>query len=166
MDIFREANPDVKFIFHVPHNPYEKNFDWLSNLKALSQKGMLIVEWGELVSDLISGGATVPGGTQIYNRNSFIVCKSATDGYHPNVLTGYITTLMLYCASTGESAVGQDYSFCGDTSININFSFADFIKTYYTYDNATTNLVEIFSSPEDMLGIQQLIDKYLAKQSQ
>ena len=166
MNIFREANPDVKFIFHIPHNPYEKNFDWLSNLEALSQKGMLIVEWGELVSDLISGGATVPGGTQIYNRNSFIVCKSATDGYHPNVLTGYITTLMLYCAITGESAVGQDYSFCGDTSININFSFADFIKTYYTYDNATTNLVEIFSSPEDMLGIQQLIDEYLAKQTQ
>lgn len=166
INIFREANPDVKFIFHIPHSPYEKNFAWLSNLDVLSQKGMLITQWGELVSDLISGTTTVPGGTQIYNRNSFVVCKSATDGYHPSVLTGYITTLMLYCTITGESAVGQDYSFCGDTSINIKFSFENFIKTYYTYDNATTNFVDIFSSPTDMLGIQQLIDEYLAKQFQ
>lgn len=166
INIFREANPDVQFVFHIPHRVYEKELPWTSYLDVVSQKGIKIVQWGLLLDDVITQKVTVPGGTQTYNKNSFIICKSATDGYHPNVLTGYITTLMLYCAITGESAVGQDYSFCGDTSVNINFSFADFIKTYYTYDNATTNLVEIFSSPEDMLGIQQLIDEYLAKQSQ
>ena len=163
INIFREANPDVQFVFHIPHRVYEKELPWTSYLDVVSQKGIKIVQWGLLLDDVITQKVTVPGGTQTYNKNSFIICKSATDGYHPNVLTGYITTLMLYCAITGERAVGQDYSFCGDTSININFDFADFIKTYYTYDNATTNLVEIFSSPEDMLGIQQLIDEYLAK---
>ena len=41
-----------------------------------------------------------------------------------NMLTGYITTLMVYCAVTGESAVGQDYSFCNDRALNSAFDFS------------------------------------------
>lgn len=166
MDVFCAANPNVQFIFHIPRRAYENDYAWLSNVSFLKEKGVRIVEWGKLIDDIIAGKTAVPNATQTYDQNSFIVCKSATDGYHPNVLTGYITTLMLYCAITGESAVGQDYCFCGDTSVNIKFDFADFIKTYYTYGNVTTNFVDIFSSPTDMLGIQQLIDEYLAKQFQ
>ena len=98
-----------------------------------------------------------------YNKNSFIVALSETDGHHPNVLTGYITALMTYCAVTGESAVGQEYAFCGDTKISPDFDFKAYEKTYYVYDNATTNFPEIFASESDMKGIQQLADEYLAK---
>lgn len=90
------------------------------------------------------------------------MCKSATDGYHPNILTGYITALMTYCAITGKSAVGQDYAFCSDATIDTNYDFSRFIRFYYSYGNAVTNFPAVFDSESDMLGIQKLIDKYIA----
>lgn len=70
---------------------------------------------------------------------------------------------MAYCAITGGSAIGQEYSFCSDANIHGLFDFDYNIKTYYTYDNATTNFPEIFASENDMNGIQQLADEYLKK---
>lgn len=70
---------------------------------------------------------------------------------------------MAYCAITGESAVGQEYSFCSDASIHNEFDFDYNIKTYYTYDNATTNFPKIFDSKSDMKGLQQLADEYLKR---
>ena len=66
---------------------------------------------------------------------------------------------MLYCALTGESAVGQDYSFCSNGNLNDRFDFNAYIKSYYLKD--TTNFPEIFNTPSDMLGIQEIIDEYL-----
>lgn len=162
MQLFREANPDVKFVFLVQTAVHNDSYSWRSKIKELDQKNVIVVDWGALVCDLINQKVQVPGGTEVYNKNSFIVCKSAADGYHPNMLTGYITTLMTYCAITGESAVGQDYSFCNDSSKNSAFNFNQFISTYYTYNNATTNFPAIFASQGDMAGIQQLVDQYLA----
>ena len=103
------------------------------------------------------------GATQEYNKNTFVIRKSKSDGYHPSMLTGYMASQTLYCALTGESAVGQDYSFCGDKNINSAFNFDKFIADYYTYDGATTNFPAVFASKTDMAGIQKLIDKYLAE---
>ena len=36
MDPFIEANPNVKFLMHVPHMAYEKNFKWTSKLQELT----------------------------------------------------------------------------------------------------------------------------------
>jgi len=165
MDIFKAANPEVKFVLLVQRRAHEKNYTWLSGLKALDAQGVTIVDWGKLVDDLITGETTVPGATLNYNQNSFIICKSSSDGYHPNMLTGYITSLMTYCAITGEDAEGQDYSFCGDESINSHFSFSSFIGSYYTYNGATTNFDKVFASEDDMTGIQRRIDKYLAEKA-
>lgn len=161
-DVFKEANPDVKFVFHVQRRAHENNYEWLSGLKELEKKGVLIVDWGKLVNDLIVGNTTVPGGKETYNQNSFIIRKSKTDGSHPNMLTGYVTTLMLYCAITGESAVGQPSDFCGNTQLHEKFDMEDFLVNEYCYDNATTNMVDIFNSPEDIAGIQTLVDQYIA----
>ena len=161
MKPFQDANPDVKFVFLVSRRAHEKNMPWLTALEDLEEKGVTVVDWGGLVDDLITGSVAVPGGSCTYNQNSFIVCKSASDGYHPNMLSGYITSLMTYCAITGESAVGQDYSFCGDPSVNSAFGFAGFIATYYIYQDATTNFDDIFASSADMQGLQTLIDTYL-----
>ena len=165
MNLFKEANPDTKFVFLVQHLAHIDNFKWRSQIKELEKKGVIIVDWGAVIVDIMNGKVKVPGATQTYNKNSFIVCKSAADGYHPNMLTGYITTLMTYCAITGESAVGQDYSFCNNSAINAEFSFSKFISKYYTYNNPTTNFNEVFASEKDMKGIQTLVDQYLEEKA-
>ena len=69
---------------------------------------------------------------------------------------------MAYCAITGESAVGQDYSFCDDTSIHSYYGIDRFYDRYYK-DVMDTNFHIVFRSPEDMKGLQMLADQYLGK---
>lgn len=160
-DMFKAVNPEVKIFVLVPSgHPFgEKDTtDYIADLKEM---GCTVIDWGKMVADIANGKVDVPGATQEYNRNSFIVALSDVDGHHPNVLTGYITALMSYCALTGESAVGQKYDFCSDKKISSEFDFDVYEKTYYVYDNATTNFPEIFASESDMKGIQELADKYL-----
>ena len=165
MKTFRNVNPYVKFIFPVHIGYYVRNGyeDILQNISEFERLGMTIVGWGRLVNDIINGVINVPNGKQKYNKNSFIVSQSANDGFHPNMLSGYITALMTYCAITGESAVGKDFSFCGNTEVNSAFDFKEYCDKYYTYDDAVSNFVDIFTSQEDITGIQKLIDKYIAE---
>ena len=172
---FREANPNVKFVVLVPYSAYgtiggtailAKEF--LDGLKVVAQDGVIVVDWGGVVMDILNGVTKVAGSSIDYVKNTFVIAKSAKDGYHPNQLSGYITTLMTYCAITGESAVGQDYAFCNDGSLRPKgvsskfFDFAKYIETYYTYNGATTNYPDVFASETDMLGLQGLIDAHLA----
>jgi len=116
-----------------------------------------------LPADLLDRRA-VPGGEQQYFKNTFIVSKSKDDGFHPNMFTGYLTALFAYCAITGESAVGQTYAFCNDTSISSKFNFESYKSQYYTYDTFT-NFTDVFASEADMNGLQQLVDQYLAEKA-
>lgn len=162
MAFFREANPDVRFCFFVQHAVHRSDYQWRPALKELEEKGVTIVDWGALVWDLIQKKTEVPGGTQQYIQNTFIVSQSEKDGYHPNMLTGYLTALFAYCAITGESAVGQTYAFCNDSSIHGKFNFDKYKFQYYTYD-IYTNFIDVFESEADMNGLQQLVDQYLAE---
>ena len=110
----------------------------------------------------MDGKVQVPNATQQYIKNSFVVSVSEKDGFHQNVLAGYITAVMLYCAITGESAVGLPYDFCSDVSIDTRFNFEAYKKEKYTYDTFT-NFIEIFASPADMAGLQALVDQYIAE---
>lgn len=166
MKPFREANPDVKFIFLVNHIDYLINnttqfkdgYVWRSDIKKLAEAGILVVDWGSLICDIMNGEVEVPGATQEYDTNSFIISQSATDGHHQNMLTGYITALMTYCAITGESAQGQTWSF---TDTRFDAAAIEAYRTkYYSYNNVT-NFDTILNSQADMAGIQQLIDRYL-----
>ena len=167
MEMFQAANPNVKFVYLCSSGAHNVSVaesfpvNILNNLKTIEEWGFTIVDWGKLVADVIKGETTVPGALQSYNKNSFVVCKSSSDGYHPNQLAGYITTLMTYCAITGKSAVGQTYAFAETTWR----SFAEFKSKYYTYNGATTNYPEIFKSESDMKGLQTLIDRYLEEKS-
>ncbi len=160
MNFFREANHNVKFLLLTQRRIYEKNALWLSALKQLPEKGITVVEWGALVHNVAANQTEVPGATLNYNLNSFIVSQSAKDGYHPNMLTGYITAQMAYCAITGESAVGQKYDFCTNSALSSSFNATKHIAKYYK-NGATTNMLDIFQSPEDMKGLQTLMDEYL-----
>lgn len=171
IDLFRAANPDVKFVYLVSsgaHNVSVKEtfpVNILNNLDTVEDMGVTIVDWGAIVADVISGAVDVPGAMLNYNKNTFVVSKSSSDGYHPNQLAGYITTLMTYCAITGKSAVGQNWSFVGDSSLSNDSAYRStekYIEKYYTYNGAVTNYPEVLASEADMTGLQQLIDLYLA----
>lgn len=163
---FKEANPNVKIVClgnlgcHG-YSSFGTDLPAIYNYyPTLADKGVIIADWGGLVYRIMHGIYTVPGGTQTYGENSFIV----KDGFHPNMLAGYITTLMAYCAVTGESAVGQPYAFCNDRSLNNKFNFNVFVKDYYTAE-ITTNFPDIFASDGDMKGIGELVDRYLAEKT-
>lgn len=175
INFFKEANPNAKFALLVPYAAYgtigsriyfAKEF--LNHLKDMESRGVTVINWGGLVMDILNGKAKVEGSSLEYTKNTFVIKKSERDGFHPNQLSGYITTLMTYCALTGASAVGQPYGFCNDPSLRPGgygpkfFSFDGFITTYYTHDGATTNYPDVFASKADMLGIQKLIDSHLA----
>ena len=159
MRVFQEANPNVKFVYLEHSNAHFNSFSRVTQLKELAEKGVTVVDWGALVVDVVNGKTAVPDATQEYNKNSFIISKSEKDGYHPNMLTGYITTLMTFCAITGVRAEGQNYLFCDDMSINKAYDPFTFTSKYYTY--SPSNFYNILASEPDMKGIQKMIDRYL-----
>lgn len=163
LDMFREANPNVKFLFLVPHMAYVRNFHWsVSELSKLPAEGITVCNWGGMLNDLVNKVTSVPGGTQQYFLGSFVISKTEDDGHHQNLLAGYLTALMTYCAITGDSAVGQPYAFADDPSVHPDFNMEQFQATNYVY-NPITNFVDIYRSEADMKGLQQLVDLYLEK---
>ena len=78
------------------------------------------------------------------------------------MLCGYLNALMIYCAITGESAVGQPWEFTNDSSLHPKMDWERAKALHYSY-NSTTNFIEVFQSEADMHGLQQLADQYLAK---
>ena len=163
-DFFKEANPNVKFILTLSTRAVDGNYTWIPAVEELKNShGLIVADLGNMVWDIVKGKTEVPGATLAYDKNSFIVCRTASDGYHPNLLTGYLTSLFVYCAITGESAVGQPYALATDTKLNSAFSTISFTSKYYTYQKPTTNFALILKSEADMNGLQQLVDKYLEK---
>ncbi len=175
IDFFKTANPNVKFVLLVPYHCYGKigsdlilTKTYLNKLKTYESQGMIISDWGSVVQDILDKKVQVPNSTLQYTKNTFVISKSAKDGYHPNMLSGYITTLMTYCAITGERARGKAYDFCSNSSLNptpsINYYFhiPNFIAKFYTYPTGvTTNFDDVFASEIDMLGIQKIVDAKL-----
>lgn len=162
---FRAANPDVKIFLLVQHRIYDEKYqtnrNWLPYLKDIADKGITVVEWGALVEDVIQGKAVVEGSKIGYTRDTFIVNQSEIDGYHQNMLSGYITAQMAYCAATGEKAEGKPYGFCTNPAIHYKFG-VDFYEAKH-YTRGPTNMASVFASTEDMLGLQKLIDQYLSE---
>ena len=100
--LFRDANRDVKFVYLVHTSAHGYSVanviqpKILNSLKVLEKDGFIIVDWGALIKDIGSGAVQIPSGSVDYGKNTFIVAKSDSDGYHPNQLSGYITSLMTY----------------------------------------------------------------------
>lgn len=163
VDFFEAANPNVQFVLighHSNHISTNANYQEVRvALKDMAARGMIIADWGKLTTDIFNGNVQVPGATQDYYKDSFVVHWPG-DNYHPNMLSGYVTALWLYSVITGDKAEGQTWDFCTDETINSKFDVDAFVDKYYT--EGTTNLKEIFASEADMLGIQKLIDEYIA----
>lgn len=168
MDLFLAENPNTKFAFLVQNTVHHGDTAWRASIKELEENGVIVIDWGAMVEDIINGTTTVPGATETFHKFSFVVNKSAKDGKHPNILAGYLAAQMTYCALSGESAVGMNYSFWNDAKANSSFKLSSYLKTYYSYDAtvpSNTNFEAIFASKTDMLGLQQVIDKYLEEKS-
>lgn len=159
MDFFRAANPNVQFLFLIPQMAHERNYPWVKQVEKLQEEGILICDWGGMLHDISQRTVEVPGATQHFNRATFVNTK---DNHHENPLAGYITTLMAYCAITGESAVGQTYAFCDDPTAHKSFGLEKHRANNYLTE-ADTNFVEVMRSQPDMLGLQQLAQQYLDK---
>ncbi len=161
INFFKKANPDVKIICLANlgvHGYSSFGTDYpevYNNYKAIEDKGVIFADWGGVVARILRGEYSVPGATLDYTQNTFIV----KDGYHPNMLSGYLAALTAYCAVTGEKAEGQPYDFYGDTSLHSTFNVSSYITSSYIGRN--TNFDKVFASAEDMKGLQQLVDMAL-----
>lgn len=162
MDVFREANPNVQFILAVPHMTYHRSYAWKNKLPDIDRSQITVCNWGKMLADILNGTTQVPNGTQQYFNGTFIVSVSEKDGHHQNLLVGYLTALMVYCAITGDSAVGLPYDFCSDTSIRPEFDMEAYKKEKYVLE-PFTNFIDVFNSPADMEGLQILVDRYIAE---
>ena len=173
--LFRE---DVEFRFLRQPMMFETDMPCLiEGVEALRQKGYTVVDWGKLVYDVYSGATEVPGATLPFNRCSFMkenlgykngegtVLNTGNKGdrNHENPLSGYVTAQMLYTSITNRSAVYTDYTFCNNPSIHPYFDLEQFARVHYTGPDKT-NMHEIFRSPQDMTGLQQLMDAYLRRE--
>lgn len=169
IQVFRGANPNVKMFYLVTsgaHNISVKesfSMDVLNNLDRVEAKGITVLDWGKLVADVIRGETEVPGATQPYDKYSFVHNKSLSDGFHPNQLSGYIVSMYIYCAITGESAVGLPYDFWNRGDLHKQFEPVSYMS--YGYAQGPSNYQEIFNSPSDMEGIQKLVDRYMAEKA-
>ncbi len=175
-DAFSTESPDAKYILLLPAGYYVNDTtakkEFRKCLATIEEDaGVTLVDWGNLISDLINGTAIVEDTEIDYNKNTFIVSASSGDGYHQNQLSGYITAQFVFSTLTGKKAEGENYAFCTDDTIHPSFSVEKYLANYYLYDNISTDgnlkgddlttYPEIFKSPTDMLGIQKLIDKYI-----
>lgn len=164
MDMFRQANPNVRFLLLVPHMAHDKGYSWLKDLETMDRSDIIVCNWGKMLHDIASGTVQVPGAVQPYARPTFVVSVDETDGHHQNLLVGYLTAAMVYSAITGDSAVGLPYDFCDDSSIDPSFNMEAFKKSHYIHE-PYTNFIDVYQSEADMLGLQQLIDQYLKSEN-
>lgn len=172
MKIFTDVNSNCKFIYSIPCGAY-----WYKNADRTDFKetyvgtvyakeiakldNVIVMDWGKMIHDLIKGNAKVPSSTFTYNANSFIV----GDGYHPNLLSGYINTLMTYCLITGETAVGQPTNLENglEGSMSKKYKKANYVSNWYS--SKPTNFIQIMDSASEMAAIQKVVNRYIDMQT-
>ncbi len=136
---------DTQFAVIITHYDTKNSSTTGAALKKTLADGWTVIPAGDLVTDIWNG--RIKGMEFKYTKTDFVITK---DNVHPNYLTGYIKALMTYCALTGRSAEGADYSF-------VNRS------TSYYASAAETQFEDVLASSSEMLRIQELIDDYIVK---
>ena len=163
VDFFKDANPDVKFVLLGNASVYGNNKTdttypgITSYYKTLSEQGFIMADWGKLVNDLIHNTVTPEGSNITYNKNCFII----KDGFHPNYLSGYIASVMTYCAITGVAATDIPADIFQDPAMVISLDS----HLSKSYDNPAydSNCKIILTTESELEQIHALIDKYLAE---
>lgn len=148
-DIMALFPPETKFAFFIHHHNAQNNHTNVLNAaaKMRDEEGVIYIPSGNMMYDIWTRKAEVPGATLKFNKNSFVV--NWNDSHHPNYLNGYLTALATYYALTGRSIVDVPHDFVDNT------------MEYYT--KAKSNYAEILASDADMLGLKQLTEEYVRK---
>ena len=163
VEFFKEANPDVQFVLLGNASVYGNNktdttYPGITGYyKTLADQGFIMADWGKLVNDLIHGLVTPEGSSVTYNKNCFII----KDGFHPNYLSGYIASVMTYCAITGTAATDIPADIFQDSAMVISLDS----HLSKSYDNPAydSNCKIILTTQSELEQIHVLIDKYLAE---
>ena len=167
MQKFKDANPEVKFLYSfqpaIIFQGDDGRYFWRDMIEPLEKEGLIVVDWGTLIYDIWTGAAKVPNSKYTYNKESFIVSNSKEDGYHQNLLAGYLTSLMLYCTITGETTVGQPFEFASDNNVHSLFNPVAYKYEHYKYIKET-NFDKIMRDAEEMRNLQILADYYIRTQ--
>lgn len=172
MELFRAENPEVKFLYLINPAAYGINFRHVgekmtsvfARIPDLEALGIRVVNWGRFVTDLAFEGVKPEGSPYTYSKNSFIIRRKDVDGFHENMLSGYITTLMVYCAITGESPVGLPTDFIDDPALNPHFDIDAFRELNYSWgtdEDRATNFPEILRDEKELLALQKLLENYI-----
>ena len=160
VDFFREVNPDVKFVLLgntsvYGNNAQNKPYPGITGYyKTLAEEGFIIADWGGLVDDLIHERVKPEGSSMPYFKKSFII----KDGFHPNLLSGYIASVMLYCAITGEKAVDIPTDLFQESAMAALLE--GHLEKNYVHPS-DTNFHTALTAESELLGIHKLIDQYL-----
>lgn len=163
VDFFKKENPDVKFALLGNASVYGNNKDGTtypgisSYYKTLAEEGFIMADWGKLVNDLIKGTVAPEGSAIPYAKSSFVI----KDGFHPNYLSGYIASVMLYCAITGQPAAELPADMFQDSAMAIMVE--DHLKNCYVDGAVDTNFHMVLTTQSELQGIHKLIDQYLAE---
>lgn len=163
---FTAKNPNAKLVYinHI-YSVFKSHTKVLGKLKALHDNlGVTIVNVGQLGYDIYTGAVKIPGSILKYSDKYTFVNHTSSDSHHPNPLMGYMMTQMLYCALTGEQALGTDYRTLLDNCKYAagSTTYDSYYKTYYT-TAAALPFTDVVNSETDMKGIQKLIPSYVNK---
>jgi hypothetical protein len=163
-NVIKRFPSKTQYIYLSHSYSYIKNHTNITKkLGELQKLGVMVVEWGKLVDDVIDGRTKVSGATVKYTKNTFI--KNKGDTHHPNPLAGYITAQMAYCAVTGKTAVGQMPDvYNNGNSVKYGQSvvgYSAFISKHYK-SSTSSNFKTVMKSKADIKGLQKLMNKYLA----
>lgn len=163
VDFFKKVNPDAKFVLLGNASVYGNNATdtpypgITSYYKTLAEKGFIMADWGKLVNDLIKGEVKPENSTVVYEKNSFII----KDGFHPNMLSGYIASVMTYCAITGEAAAQLPANLFKETAMSILVD--DQLENSYDRGELDSNFKTVLTIESELKSIHKLIDQYLAE---
>lgn len=164
MNLFREANPDVKFVIFgcaalYGHNTTGKSYPEITGyFKELAEQDHIIADWGNIVTDVVNGKTAVPGSQLPYDNASFVI----SDGHHPSLLGGYLATMTVFCAITGKSALELPADFfISDTERAAMVEKQ--LKGSYERGELDTNFHTALSMESEVKGFQQLVDQYLSE---
>lgn len=163
VDFFQKENPDVKFVLLgnasvYGNNATSKPYPGITGYyKTLAEQNFIMADWGKLVSDLIHGEVAPEGSTIPYEKSSFII----KDGFHPNMLSGYIASMMLYCTITGESAAEQPADLFQNVAMSIMVE--DQLTNSYDRGEMDSNFKTVLTTESELARIHPLIDQYLAE---
>lgn len=162
VDFFRKANPNVQFALLGNASVYGNNADGTTypgitgHYKTLAEEGFIMADWGKLVNDLIREQVTPEGSSMPYFKNSFIV----KDGFHPNLLSGYLASAMLYCAITGEKAEDLPTDLFRESAMETLLDGA--LEKHYL-NPSDSNFKTALTYESELKGLHKLIDRYLAE---